>query len=337
MSESTQPSPALFWDYMTGFQKSAAIRAAVDIGIFTHIGAGATTASAIAAKAGAGERGVRILADYLTAAGFLTKADGAYGLTPDSAVFLDQQSPAYLGSMVKFLQHEEQRNNFLGLTEAVKLGTVPDTRSDSLGVEHPMWIEFARSMQGIMAPAAEFMANIAADGAGDSLKTLDIAAGHGLFGIAVAKRCPQAEVVAVDWPGVLAVAEENARAAGVADRHTLLPGDAFKADYGSDYDLALLTNFFHHFDRETNVALMRRVREAMRPGGRVMTLEFVPDDDRVSPPDQAMFAIIMLANTPFGDVYTLSEYDAMFREAGFGGSKLIELPNAPQRLIVTSA
>jgi len=239
--------------------------------------------------------------------------------------------------MVKFLQHEEQRNNFLGLTKVVKLGTIPDTRADSLGVEHPMWIEFARSMQGIMAPAAEFMANIAAEGAGDSLKTLDIAAGHGLFGIAVAKRCPRAEVVAVDWPGVLAVAEENARAAGVADRYSLLPGDAFKADYGSDYDLALLTNFFHHFDRGTNVSLMRRVREAMRPGGRVMTLEFVPDDDRVSPPEQAMFAIIMLVNTPLGDIYTLSEYDAMFREAGFGDSKLIELPNAPQRLIVTSA
>jgi hypothetical protein len=332
MSESTQPSPALFWDYMTGFQKSAAIRAAVDIGIFTHIGTGATTVPAIAEKSGAGERGVRILADYLTAAGFLTKADGEYGLTPDSAVFLDQKSPAYLGNMVQFLQHEEQRNNFLGLTEAVKLGTLPDTRADSLGAEHPMWIEFARSMQGIMAPAAEFMANVAADGAGDSLKTLDIAAGHGLFGIAVAKRCPQAEVVAVDWPGVLTVAEENARAAGVSDRHTLLPGDAFKADYGSE-----LTNFFHHFDRETNITLMRRVREAMRPGGRVMTLEFVPDDDHVSPPDQAMFAIIMLANTPFGDVYTLSEYDAMFREAGFGESKLLELPNAPQRLIVTSA
>ena len=337
MSEPTQPNPGLFWDYMTGFQKSAAIRAAVDHDVFTHVGAGATTASAIAEKAGVPERGIRILADYLTAAGFLTKSDGEYALTPDSAVFLDRSSPAYLGNMVEFLQHEAQRNNFLELTEVVRHGTVPAARDDVLGVEHPMWIEFARSMQGIMAPAAEFMADIAAESAGERLKTLDIAAGHGLFGVTIAKHCPQAEVVAIDWEGVLTVAEENARAAGVADRHTLLPGDAFKTDYGSDYDLALLTNFFHHFDRDGNVALMKRVREAVRPGGRVMTLEFVPDEDRVNPPDHAMFAIIMLANTPAGDVYTFAEYDAMFREAGFGESKLIDVPNAPQRLIVTSA
>ena len=151
----------------------------------------------------------------------------------------------------------------------------------------------------------------------------------------MARHCPRAEIVAVE--GVLTVAEENARAAGVADRHKLLPGNAFEADYGTDYDLALLTNFFHHFDRDTNVSLMRRVREAVRPGGRVITLEFVPNEDRVSPPDQAMFAIIMLANTPKGDVYTFNEYDAMFREAGFGESRLVEVEGAPQRLIVTAA
>ena len=336
MSEPKHPSPELFWDYVTGFQRSAAIRAAVDLEIFSAIAGGAGSVAAIVEKTAASERGVRILCDYMTAAGFLTKTDGRYALTPDSAMFLDQSSPAYLGNMVKFMQHEEQRRSFLELTETARRGTVAESRDDVLGVEHPVWVEFARSMQGLMAPAAEQMAAIAAQGAGNTLKTLDIAAGHGLFGIAVAKHCPQAHIVAVDWAGVLTVAEENARAAGVAERHTLLAGSAFDADYGTDYDLALLTNFFHHFDRETNVSLMRRVRQAVRPGGRVMTLEFIPNEDRVSPPDQAMFAVIMLANTPYGDVYTFSEYDAMFREAGFGESRLIELRGAPQRLIVTA-
>ena len=336
MSEPKHPSPELFWDYVTGFQRSAAIRAAVDLEIFSAIAGGAGSVAAIVEKTAASERGVRILCDYMTAAGFLTKTDGRYALTPDSAMFLDQNSPAYLGNMVKFMQHEEQRRSFLELTETARRGTVAESRDDVLGVEHPVWVEFARSMQGLMAPAAEQMAAIAAQAAGNTLKTLDIAAGHGLFGIAVAKHCPQAHIVAVDWAGVLTVAEENARAAGVAERHTLLAGSAFDADYGTDYDLALLTNFFHHFDRETNVSLMRRVRQAVRPGGRVMTLEFIPNEDRVSPPDQAMFAVIMLANTPYGDVYTFSEYDAMFREAGFGESRLIELRGAPQRLIVTA-
>ena len=193
MSESNQPSPELFWEYVTGFQRSAAIRAAVDLDLFSVIAGGADTLASIVEKSGASERGVRILCDYMTAAGFLTKGDGRYSLTPDSAVFLDCGSPAYLGNIVAFMQHEEQRKNFLQLTETARRGTLPETDDDTLGVEHPVWIEFARSMQGLMAAPAEAIGAIAAQGAGDTLKTLDIAAGHGLFGIAVARHCPRAE------------------------------------------------------------------------------------------------------------------------------------------------
>ncbi len=59
------------------------------------------------------------------------------------------------------------------------------------------------------------------------LKVLDIAAGHGVFGISIATRHPRAEIVSLDWPAVLDVASQNAREAGVADRLSLLPGDAY--------------------------------------------------------------------------------------------------------------
>ena len=76
---------------------------------------------------------------------------------------------------------------------------------------------------------------------------------------------------------------------GVADRHTTLPGDAFEVPLGGPYDLILVTNFFHHFDPPTCEKLMRRFHAALAPGGRCVTLEFVPNDDRVSPPVQASF------------------------------------------------
>ncbi len=88
---------------------------------------------------------------------------------------------------------------------------------------------------------------------------LDIAAGHGIFGITVAQRNPQAEVVAVDWPRVLTVATENAVALGVAARHTTIPGDAFTVDWGAGYDVALVTNFLHHFDVPTCTAFLKKV------------------------------------------------------------------------------
>jgi hypothetical protein len=90
------------------------------------------------------------------------------------------------------------------------------------------------------------------------VKVLDIAAGHGLFGIEIARQNPQARVTGLDWAPVLRVALENARKAGVQDRYDMLPGSAFQVDFGGPYDVVLLTNFLHHFDQPTCVGLLKK-------------------------------------------------------------------------------
>jgi hypothetical protein len=132
------------------------------------------------------------------------------------------------------------------------------------------------------------------------------------------------------------VAAENAERFGVSDRHTQLPGSAFDVELGNGYDVALLTNFFHHFDVPTCTELMRKVRASLNPGGRAVTLEFVPNEDRVTPPDQASFSLAMLATTPSGDAYTFKEYESMFSEAGFAKSELHRLQGPPQSIIVST-
>jgi ubiquinone/menaquinone biosynthesis C-methylase UbiE len=154
------------------------------------------------------------------------------------------------------------------------------------------------------------------------LKILDIAAGHGLFGLAFAKRNPQAEVVALDWPAVLEVAKENAAAAGVSDRYSTIPGSAFEVDMGSGYDLVLVTNFLHHFDPPTCELLLKKVRASLNDGGRVITLEFVPNDDRITPIESAGFALVMLGGTPSGDAYTFHDLEKMFKNAGYSHSEI---------------
>ena len=335
MNDLHEPNPGLFWETVTAFQRSAALRAAVDHDLFTAVAEGANTAAAAAEKRGIPERGVRILLDYFTIQGFLTKTDGRYALTEDTAAFLDRRSPAYLGGIIEFLQIETQREAFWDLTETVRRGTVDPDRPDALGAEHPMWIAYARAMTPFVAPAAEFIAGLVSAEPGSRMRTLDVAAGHGLFGVAVARAVPHAEIVAADWPGVLSVAAENARKAGISDRHALLPGDVFETDVGGDYDAVLVTNFFHHFDKAANVKLMRKLHAALRPGGRLFNLEFVPDEDRVTPPQSAAFPLVMLANTPAGDAYTFSEYDAMMREAGFGEMTRHEAPARTQSVLVS--
>jgi 2-polyprenyl-3-methyl-5-hydroxy-6-metoxy-1,4-benzoquinol methylase len=156
-----------------------------------------------------------------------------------------------------------------------------------------------------------------------------------MFGITIAKHNPNAQITAVDWAPVLEVAKENAAAAGVADRVSMRPGSAFEADLGEGYDIVLLTNIFHHFDVPTCEKLMRRVHAALRPGGKAITLEFVPNEDRVTPPMAAAFSLIMLANTDDGDAYTLAQYEKMFRNAGFVKTTLHPVPDMPQQVLLS--
>jgi len=329
-----QTSPALLFDTFNAYQRTEALKTGIELGIFTIIAEGNTTAKAIAEKCGASERGTRILCDFLVISGFLTKDGKTYGLTPDSATFLDKRSPAYMGTVSEFILSPHLVENFDHLTEAVKKGgTAGDTKP--LEPDHPMWVRFARAMAPMMAMPAQLLAQLADPTKDKKLRVLDIAAGHGLYGLAFAKQNPQIEVTAVDWPNVLEVAKENAQTAGVADRFQIKPGSAFDVDYGSGYDIVLLTNFLHHFDVATCETLLRKVHASLADGGRAVTLEFVPNDDRVSPPQAAAFSIMMLGMTPAGDAYTFAELEQMFRNAGFARSEFHELPPTIQRVVIS--
>jgi ubiquinone/menaquinone biosynthesis C-methylase UbiE len=189
-------------------------------------------------------------------------------------------------------------------------------------------------MAPMMEPSAQTIASLVGAEHGGPLRVLDIAAGHGAFGIAIARRNSQSEIVAVDSPAVLEVALERAKAAGVQSRYRTRPGDAFQVPFGTDYHVALVTNFLHHFDAPTCVTLLRKVAAALVPGGQVAVLEFVPNDDRVSPPMAAGFSLTMLAGTPSGDAYTMRELTDMLVQAGFREPAAHALWEMPQTVIV---
>lgn len=331
---SKQPSPELFFQTVNAYQRTEGLKAAIELEIFTAIGEGKTTAAEIAQRTGASERGVRILCDFLCIMGFLTKSDGHYQLTSDSAMFLDRRSPAYLAGAIEFMLSPMLTDNFKNFTETVrKGGTLSD--GGTVSYDNPIWVTFARGMAPLMALPAHLLVNLVDPNADRKLKVLDIAAGHGLFGIAFAKNNPQVEVVALDWPNVLQVAKENAREAGVADRYSTIEGSAFDVDYGKDFDVVLLTNFLHHFDPPTCEVLLRKVHTALAEEGRAATLEFVPNEDRISPPDAAAFSVMMLGSTPSGDAYTFSELETMARNAGFQRSEGHPLPPSIQHAVIS--
>ena len=334
-SAAQQPSPQLFFQAINAHQRTEALKAAIELEVFTAIGEGATTVAEIAKRCQTSEKGMRVLCDYLTIMEMLTKQDGHYALTLDSSVFLDKRSPAYVGGATEFLCSPMLTEGFKRMAEAVRRGGTAMENDGTLGPDHPVWVNFARGMAPLMAMPAQLMTKIVDPTADRKLKVLDIAAGHGLFGVAFATNNQQAEVTALDWKAVLEVAKENAQKAGVGDRYKTIEGSAFEVDFGSGYDLVLLTNFLHHFDPPTCEMLLRKVHTALADGGRAVTLEFVPNDDRVTPPDAAGFSLVMLAGTPAGDAYTFAELERMFANAGFSRSTVHQLPPTIQQVVIS--
>ena len=303
--------------------------------MFTAIGAGFETAEALAARCHASVKGIRILCDFLVIHQFLTKQGDRYGLAPDAATFLDKNSRMYVGGIVGFLLLPQMTQAFDNLTAVVRKGGTVMNTGGTMAYEHPVWKDFARSMVPLMIPPAEGIAELVKASQGTPMKVLDLAAGHGIFGITIARHNPNAQIHAVDWAPVLEIPREHATAAGVADRWHANEGSAFEVEFGGNYDVVLVTNFHHHFLPPTIETLMRKVHGALKPEGLAVTLEFVPNDDRVTPPDSASFSLMMLGTTEEGDAYTFAEYQSMYQNSGFAHNELHRLENSAESVIVS--
>ena len=330
-------TPGLVFEMLQAHQRTSALKAAIDLDLFRAVGEGPGDVASIARHCSASERGIRILCDFLTINGVLVKENGRYRHSPTSAAFLDPRSPASLASIAQFLGNPAMREPYDRLAEIVRTGRTVLPGDGSVEPENPIWVQFAETMAPMMAPMAGPLGAVVLEGHTGPMRVLDIAAGHGLFGIEIAKQNRQAHVTGLDWAPVLRVALDNARKAGVEDRYDMLAGSAFEVDFGGPYDAVLLTNFLHHFDKPTCVGLLRKVHGALKPGGRAATLEFVPNEDRVSPPMPAAFSMAMLASTAAGDAYTFSELAAMYTAAGFSDILAHPIPMSPHTVVMGRA
>ena len=335
----TEPpvTPAVIFEIMQAHQRTSALKAAIDLDLFRAVGQGPGDVASIAKQCSASERGVRILCDFLTIQGLLAKQAERYRHTPVSAAFLDPSSPSCIASISQFMSEPDMLEPYKRLADVVRSGRTALEGEGSVEPENPIWVVFAEKMAPMMAPLAAPLGAMALKGMSGPVRVLDIAAGHGLFGIEIAKQNPQAHVTGLDWAPVLQVALDNAKRAGVQDRYHLLPGSAFQVGFKGPYEIVLLTNFLHHFDKATCVGLLKKVHAALRPGGRAATLEFVPNEDRVSPPMAASFAMQMLGTTVAGDAYTFSELSAMYTEAGFHDVTCHPLPMSPHTVVLGTA
>jgi SAM-dependent methyltransferase len=298
-------NPTWLLDEFRAFERSLALRTAIEMDLFTRIGDGVNTIRKLSATSGASERGLSALCDYLTAQGHLIKKGPRYNLTLNSRIYLSQASPAYFGSAVKFFASDNTVAAFCRLRSTVEQGTA--SSRDFVGLD---WVEYARSMAPLAEATAEFAAEALTSDSAQPIQVLDLGAGHGLYGLAIAARNSAADIFALDAPKVLEIAIDNARKADVAERYHPIAGDALKTDFGGPYDLVLAANLAHHFDEAANVKLFQKTRAALKSSGRFALIEWIaPSDDA--------FALTVLATSARGAIYTLKQYSRMLRAAGF--------------------
>jgi 3-hydroxy-5-methyl-1-naphthoate 3-O-methyltransferase len=167
------------------------------------------------------------------------------------------------------------------------------------------------------------------------VSVLDIAAGSGVWGIALAEQSPLVSISAVDWPEVLKVTKKVAKQRGVGDRLKTIPGDLLKVDFGTGHQVATLGHILHSEGRERSRQLLRKLFKALAPGGTIVIAEFVPNDARTGPPAPLIFAVNMLVNTTEGDTFTFAEMSQWLREAGFTKPRQLDAGGVSPLILAT--
>jgi ubiquinone/menaquinone biosynthesis C-methylase UbiE len=297
------------------FAASRILAAGVRLDLFSRIAAGRKTLADLAWATGASERGLRMLLDALAALELLTRDEGRYRLPPHSARYLVRDSDDYMGA---FLEDDGLWKSWEKLDEAVRTGRPPRAVERQAEAERffPVLIRSLHVLN--REPARRAAAALALGTERQGVRVLDVACGSGVWGIAAAEADPAARVTFQDYPGVLEHTRRYAQRHGVAGRSDYLAGDLKAADFGeAAYDVALLGNIVHSEGEASSRDLFRRLHRALRPQGRLVVIDLIPNEERSGPPRELIFALNMLVNTEHGDTYTLAEYTAWLTEAGF--------------------
>jgi 3-hydroxy-5-methyl-1-naphthoate 3-O-methyltransferase len=327
-------TPERLMQFGSAYAPPLIIGAAVSNKVFDTLVIGPKTMVEVSKATGSSVRGLRAIMNALVGLDLLSKEGGKYSLTPESEAFLVSNKP---GTLAGFFPMNMRRliPPWLKLDEIVRTGRPAEARNQ----EHP-GTEFCTELVENIIPTSYASAQALADHlkvaeAKQPIGVLDVAAGSGIWGIALAQKSPQVQVTAVDWAGMIPTTKQITQKFGVADRFKFIEGDIGEADFGSGYDIATLGHILHSEGQDRSRHLLKKTFEALKHGGTIAIGDWLVNDERTEPLPALIFAVTMLVNTEEGDTFSFKEIKSWLEEAGFKNARTLEAPGPASLILAT--
>jgi hypothetical protein len=334
MSIDAAVTPERIMQFAWGYVPPLVLEAAIHHRVFDVLDSSPKTLQETAAATGSSERGLRAIMNVLVGLNFLAKDGQKYALTPESEAFLVSSKPAFHGGLLKhasgqLIPNWLRLNDVVGSGKPMKAVNHEDTGSE-------FFQKFVLDIFPLSYPAATTLAKHLTTGdSGGQVRVLDLAAGSGVWGIALAQGSERVVVTAVDWAEVLPATKATVERFGFTDRFTFIGGDLLTTDFGRDYTVATLGHILHSEGEARSRVLLRRTFEALAPGGTIAIAEFLVNEERSGPVGSLFFAANMLVNTDDGDTYSFEEIRNWLTEAGFTNPRLLEAPGPSPLILAT--
>jgi SAM-dependent methyltransferase len=335
-ASATQITPERIMQFTFGFAPPLIIEAAIRHRVFDVLDRGANTIEELCAETQTSLRGLRALLNALVGLKLLAKDDeGRYALTPESAAFLVRGKPAFHGAFF-LLTSERMLSEWAKLNDIVRSGR-PEKRINREQDGVPFFRQFVEDIFPIHYAAAQRLSEaLDVSKAAAPLSVLDLAAGSGVWSIALALRSPHVRVTAVDWPGVIPITQKVAARFGVADRFRFVAGDLLEANFGSGHAIATAGHILHSEGEARSRLLLEKTFDALAPGGTLAIAEILVDANRTAPLPALIFAVNMLVNSDQGDTFSLEEIGGWLRDAGFVHVRTVDAPGLAPLLILAT-
>ena len=328
-------TPARLQQFGFAYAPPFIISAAVNNKVFDTLEAGPKTVEQVKKQTGASARGLRVIMDALVGLELLKKdRQSRYSLTPESQAFLISEKPAtlagFFGSILPVMI-----SRWLRLTDVVRNGQpAVAVNQETEGTE--FFSQLVETIIPMSYPAAQKLADhLKIAKAKQQVRVIDIAAGSGIWGIAMAQKSPHVRVTAVDWPRMIPTTKRITEKFGVRDRFDFVEGDLSEAKFGSGHHLATLGHILHSEGEQRSRQLLKKTFRALKSGGTIAIADWLVSDDRTKPFPPLMFSVQMLVNTEKGDTFSFNEIKKWLEDAGFKRVRKVEAPGPSPLILAT--